>query len=77
IRNTVTVAGKEIVQLYVRPIKPGLKRPLRELKSFTKLHLAPGEAKTLTLGLSQRDFQYFDTSRSAWVLDDKSLGIEN
>ncbi|MGO7206602.1 fibronectin type III-like domain-contianing protein, partial [Rhizobium ruizarguesonis] len=76
IRNTGTVAGKEIVQLYVRPIKPGLKRPLRELKSFTKLHLAPGEAKTLTLGLAQRDFQYFDTSRSAWVLDAEAFVIE-
>ncbi|MGO7321955.1 glycoside hydrolase family 3 C-terminal domain-containing protein [Rhizobium ruizarguesonis] len=76
IRNTGTVAGKEIVQLYVRPIKPGLKRPLRELKSFTKLHLAPGEAKTVTLRLAQRDFQYFDTSRSAWVLDAEAFVIE-
>ncbi|MGO7366797.1 beta-glucosidase [Rhizobium leguminosarum] len=76
IRNTGTVAGKEIVQLYVRPIKPGLKRPVRELKSFTKLHLAPGEAKRVTLGLAQRDFQYFDTSRSAWVLDAEAFVIE-
>ncbi|MBY5551635.1 glycosyl hydrolase [Rhizobium leguminosarum] len=76
IRNTGTVAGKEIVQLYVRPIKPSLKRPVRELKSFTKLHLAPGEAKTVTLGLAQRDFQYFDTSRSAWVLDAEAFVIE-
>ncbi|MBY5412677.1 glycosyl hydrolase [Rhizobium leguminosarum] len=76
IRNTGTVAGKEIVQLYVRPIKPRLKRPVRELKSFTKLHLAPGEAMRVTLGLAQRDFQHFDTSRSAWVLDAEAFVIE-
>jgi beta-glucosidase len=76
IRNTGTVAGKEIVQLYIRPVKPGLKRPIRELKSFAKLHLEPGEVKTVTLGLVARDFQYFDMSRSAWVLDAEAFVIE-
>jgi beta-glucosidase len=76
IRNTGTVAGKEVVQLYVRPVKPGLKRPIRELKCFAKLHLEPGEAKTVTLTLVERDFQYFDTLRSAWVLDAEAFVIE-
>jgi beta-glucosidase len=76
IRNVGAVAGKEIVQLYIRPLKPGLKRPIRELKSFAKLHLEPGEAKTVMLSLVERDFQYFDTSRSAWVLDAQAFAIE-
>jgi beta-glucosidase len=76
IRNTGSVAGKEIVQLYVRPLKPGLKRPVRELKAFVKLYLEPGEAKTVTLALVERDFQYFDAARSAWVLDAEAFVIE-
>lgn len=76
IRNTGQVAGKEIVQLYVRPVKPGLKRPIRELKAFSKLHLEPGEAKTIDLSLPPRDFQHFDVSRSNWVLDAEAFVIE-
>ena len=76
IRNTGTVAGKEIVQLYIRPIKPGLKRPIRELKGFAKVYLRPGEAKSVTLSLSPRDFQYYDTARCDWVLDAEAFVIE-
>jgi beta-glucosidase len=76
IRNTGQVAGKEIVQLYVRPVKPGLRRPIRELKAFAKVHLEPGEVKTVELSLQPRDFQYFDVSRSNWVLDAEAFVIE-
>ncbi|RWX81323.1 glycosyl hydrolase [Neorhizobium lilium] len=76
VRNSGSVAGKEVVQLYVRPVAPGLKRPIRELKSFAKVDLQPGEAKTVSFMLTQRDFRYFDTSRSAWVLDAEAFVIE-
>lgn len=76
IRNTGPVAGKEIVQLYVRPLKPGLKRPIRELKAFAKVHLEPGAATTVTLALVERDFHFFDPARSAWVLDAEAFVIE-
>lgn len=76
VRNTGTIAGKEIVQIYVRPVGPGLKRPVRELKAFAKLELQPQEARTVTLSLVPRDFQYFDTSRGAWVLKAEAFIIE-
>lgn len=76
VRNTGPVAGKEIVQIYVRPIKPGLRRPVRELKAFVKVHLNPGEAKTVDLVLGPRDFRYFDTMRAAWILDAEAFVIE-
>ncbi|OBZ93498.1 beta-glucosidase [Pararhizobium polonicum] len=76
IRNTGKIAGKEIVQLYVRPVRPGLKRPIRELKAFSKVHLERGEAKTIDLLLHPRDFQHFDVSRSNWVLDAEAFIIE-
>ncbi len=76
VRNSGPVSGKEIVQLYVRPLAPGLKRPIRELKAFAKVDLHPGEAKTASFSLTQRDFRYFDTERSAWVLDAEAFIIE-
>jgi beta-glucosidase len=76
IRNTGPVAGKEIVQLYVRPLKPALKGPIRELKAFAKVHLEPGATKTVKLRLVERDFQHFDVARSAWVLDAEAFVIE-
>ena len=76
IRNTGTVPGKEIIQLYVRPVKPGLRRPIRELKAFAKIELQPGEAKSVTLALAPRDFQYFDATSGAWMLNAETFIIE-
>ncbi|WP_421869512.1 beta-glucosidase family protein [Pararhizobium sp.] len=76
IRNTGKAAGKEIVQLYIQPIEPGLKRPVRELKTFAKVQLEPGEAKTIELTLQPRDFQYFDVARAQWVLDADAFVVE-
>jgi len=76
VRNSGPVAGKEVVQLYVRPHAPGLRRPVRELKAFSKLDLQPGEAQTVCFRLASRDFRYFDTARSAWVLDAEAFEIE-
>ncbi len=76
IRNTGEVRGKEIVQLYVRPIEPGLRRPVRELKAFVKVDLPPGEAKVLDIALSPRDFQYYDTATGRWTLCASAFAIE-
>ncbi len=76
ISNTGTRAGKEIVQLYIRPLSPALRRPLRELKAFGKIALNPGETGTLTLALTPRDFSHFDPSEGRFVLRGESFVIE-
>jgi beta-glucosidase len=76
VRNIGATAGKEIVQLYVRPIGPGLKRPLRELKAFAKVALSPGEAKVVDIALSPRDFQYYDTATGRWTLRAAAFAID-
>ncbi|NTH16733.1 glycosyl hydrolase [Agrobacterium rhizogenes] len=74
--NTGDRSGKEIAQLYIRPIEPGLKRPIRELKAFRKVGLAPGETETVEFILEARDFQYYDTMAGRWVLRAKGFQIE-
>jgi len=69
IRNTGTVAGKEIVQLYVKPLESHVVRPVKELKGFAKVHLQPGEAKTVHFALDQRAFAYFNTDIHDWFAE--------
>lgn len=56
VENTGAVAGAEVVQLYIAPPQDGIHRPVRELKGFERLVLAPGERKTVTFVLKKRDF---------------------
>ena len=68
VKNTGAVAGKEVVQLYVREVAPGVSRPDKELKGFAKVALEPGEEKTVSFELTQRDFAYYDVARRAWTV---------
>jgi len=69
VENTGDMTGKEIAQLYVAPHGSRLKRPRKELKGFEKVHLQPGESKTVTLELSRRDFAYYDDAFGEWVVE--------
>jgi beta-glucosidase len=66
VKNTGTVPGKEVVQLYVREQSPAVIRPEKELKAFAKVELSPGEEKVVTLKLAKRDFAYYDTDLHRW-----------
>lgn len=66
ITNTGERAGQEIVQLYVGNADCGDHRPEKELKNFTKVELAPGETKTITMKLDQRSFAYYNTEIHDW-----------
>jgi beta-glucosidase len=43
-------------------------RPVRELKGFAKIQLAPGETETITLPLAVRAFEFFDPEKNQWTL---------
>jgi beta-glucosidase len=75
VKNTGKLAGKEVVQLYVAPHGSKLKRPEKELKEFTKVHLEPGESKEVTFELSERDFAYYDDVYAEWIVDSGEYSI--
>lgn len=76
ITNIGKRAGQETVQLYIAQAHPRCPRPVRELKGFEKIQLAPGETKTVAFRLSERDFAYYDVLSHAFVVDADSFAVE-
>lgn len=66
VTNTGSVAGKEVVQLYVSDKNGTAGRPVKELKGFAKVALAPGETKTVTMSIDARSLSYFEERIADW-----------
>lgn len=69
VENSGQVAGQEVVQLYISDVKSTLARPLKELKGFEKVALAPGESAELTFKLNPRSLSYYNPHLGAWVAE--------
>jgi beta-glucosidase len=75
VTNTGSVAGKEIVQLYVHDHASELVRPHKELKGFAKVALAPGQTKTVQIELDLRAFAYYHPGHAQWITEDGDFDI--
>lgn len=70
VKNTGSVAGKEVVEVFVKAPDGKLEKPAHELKAFAKTReLQPGETETLTMPVALRDLASFDTKDSRWLAD--------
>lgn len=67
--NTGDRPGSEVVQVYLRDIEASLERPDKELGGFEKIHLAPGETRTVAIALAPRTFSFWDPRTHAWVTE--------
>ena len=76
VTNTGSMAAKEAVQLYIRPLDAAVPRPLRELKGFAKLALQPGETGTVSFTLNCRSFAYWETSIHDWFAAPGRYAVE-
>ena len=76
VKNTGKTKGKEVVQLYVRDVDSSLTRPVRELKGFAKIDLAPGENKKVSFVLVKRAFAFYDTHRAEWIVEPGAFEIQ-
>lgn len=76
IKNTGNVSGSEVVQLYIGENQPSVDRPVRELKAYTKIQLAPGEARPVEFCLSPEALAYYDINKKNWVVDPGSYTID-
>lgn len=69
VTNTGEVAGKAVVQVYVRDPESAVYRPDRELRAFTKVALDPGETARVELPLGERAFAFWDVEPGAWRVE--------
>ncbi|WP_456787816.1 aryl-beta-d-glycosidase [Cellulomonas sp. P5_C5] len=76
VTNTGSVAGSEVVQVYVRDPEASVLRPTRELKAFAKVTLEPGESREVTFGLTGRDLSYWHPGLHRWVVEGGEFVIE-
>ena len=74
VRNAGPVAGAEVVQLYVGDPQAPVRRPVRELRGFEKVHLAPGESARVRFDLTAREVAWF--GGGAWRLAGGPLLVE-
>lgn len=61
--------GQEVVQLYVADLKASVPRPVKELKGFRKVRLAPAETTEVTFELTPEALSYFDADSHSWVCE--------
>jgi beta-glucosidase len=75
VTNTGSVAGDEVVQLYIHQKAGSDSRPMRELKGFERLTLKPGEIRTVTFLLGPAELGYWSTNTGKWVQETEAFDI--
>jgi beta-glucosidase len=76
VQNTGTMAGDEVVQLYVGYESSRVDRPVRELRAFQRVSLAPGETKTVALAFPATDLAFWDVMTNAFVVEPIDYTLE-
>ena len=69
VTNTGSVAGTEIVQLYIAKKDSELFRPAKELKGFARVTLAPGEKQRITITLDDKAFRFWNVKANRWEIE--------
>ena len=75
VKNTGSVAGAEISQVYVSDTESTIYRPEKELRGFAKTFLEPGEEKEVKITLSKRAFAYFNVNINDWHVESGDFKI--
>ena len=69
VTNTGSMAGAETVQLYIRDLKSSLPRPVKELKGFSKVYLAPGATQQVSITIDKSALSFYDDRVGEWVAE--------
>jgi len=70
VKNEGKRAGDEVVQLYLAPLQPRRERALKELRGFQRVHLQPGESRTVSFSIvPERDLRVYDEAAGRYVVD--------
>lgn len=74
--NTGSIPAAEVVQVYIAPTAPGIRRPIKELQGYAKEFLQPGETKKVTLSLQTKYATgYWDEDTEMWKCEKDSYKV--
>jgi len=76
VTNTGPVAGDEVAQLYVGYTGSRVARAVRDLKAFARVHLEPGETRTVPFEVRAPDLAYWDAGAAAFVVEPIAYTVE-
>ncbi len=75
VTNTGARAGDEVVQLYVRHPDSVVPRAREDLRGFARVHLAPGETRTVTLHVPARSLAYWNPNAQRWRVEAEPIEL--
>lgn len=76
VTNAGTRGGDEVVQLYVQHVGSAVERPVRDLRGYRRLTLAPGETRTVQIPLAIASLAYWDASAHRWVVEKDQIRVQ-
>jgi beta-glucosidase len=76
VKNTGKYKGDEVVQVYVRDMKASVKVPIRQLKSFQRITLKPGEQKTVSFNLPVSELSFYDIESNDFIVEPGEFEIQ-
>jgi len=75
VKNTGKVTGATVAQVYVKDVKASVLRPVKELKGFKKIKLAPGASQTVSIELDANAFSFWDKNTRDWKVENGMFEI--
>jgi beta-glucosidase len=76
IKNTGKVAGAEVAQVYISQCNPSIRRPVKELKGFTKVFLQPSEKKEFTVSIEMKyATSFWDEDKGMWIVEKDTYDV--
>src|ERR1700678_592798 len=75
LRNQGKRAGAEVVELYVHDGHSSVDRPVKELKGFRRVELAPGKSATVNFRLDKNSLSYYSTQKKDWIAEPGTFDV--
>ena len=75
VQNTGAQPGDEVVQVYIHQCAGSASRPVRELKGFRRIALAPGEIKTVQFALGPAELSFWSSAEGKWVQEAETFDV--
>jgi hypothetical protein len=75
VTNTGARDGEEVPQLYIHDNGTAVKRPIKQLKGFSRIMLKQGESRTVTFRLAYKDLAYYDTTAKTWAVNQGAFNL--